>query len=113
MLTQVYNFFIQMFTNPNTIAFWFYWISVCLAMFRMYLNMKDDYLKDIMNCHDKYYEPELTVGAVLGYVAYALIPVVNTIIALYTLFNDILSGIGKVFKNIFTMPLVARKYKSE
>lgn len=95
-------------TNSNSWIFWVYWVSVALAMLKMIIIMRHDYKQDIINCENRYYKPELTVGRILLYIIWALLPVANTIIALYTFF----AAISKVILKFFNFPLVTHKPKN-
>lgn len=96
--------------NPHNIAWqpWFALVVFCLACcpFHLVAAIKKD-VRDRAK-YPNFYEPNLTLGCIIGWLVVCVMPIVNVYVAFYYLVK-IAIGIYRKFSRFLNIPLVPRR----
>lgn len=101
--------FITSFEFVSFLALVIYWtpLAICLATY--FFRWIGLYHRDLKQCNEKFYSPQLTVGLMIGHVLLSVIPCINLFALVFDCASSVLGWIGRAFD----MPLVRARYVEE
>lgn len=93
------------FTTSVFFSMWLYWIPLAIGLVGHVFDIIKYTRQDLLRCEEKWYNPQVTYGWLLGRALVALVPWINILNAV-SYFGTILSPIAK----LFDAPLVRHKF---
>lgn len=98
--------FITSYQFNSLLAIYTYWVPLLICLIVYAFQFVHYYKLDVHNSKEKYYNPKLTVGSIVGHLFVAVCPGLNIFAAVF----DCLGPLFSFFEKVFNKPLVKHNY---
>ncbi len=89
----------------SMIALFTYWIPLAICSFVYFFRFIQAYKDDLANCEEEFYQPTLTIGAIVWYISITIIPGINIFATVFDCGSSIFKWLGKTL----SFPLVRKR----
>lgn len=112
MIDQLINLVTNVHLN-STLGICLYWIPVVVCLIGYCIDFRNFYKSDLENYQKSYYDPKLTIGAILGRLVLSFVPVCNLFIAVTRHIWRIIYRILDHFDFVLNIPIIKHNPKPE
>lgn len=90
----------------SALAIYTYWVPLLVCAVTYLFRFVHYYQVDLRNCAEKYYRPNLTIGAIIWHIILTFTPCINMLAMIFDCAGSVFGWLGRTFDT----PLVRKQY---